>query len=70
LSAEIKSLIISSDGVWEFLSNEDILKKIKSKLTQSTDPEIICKAIVKEANKCWKREDIVRDDITICVLIP
>jgi serine/threonine protein phosphatase PrpC len=67
LKDEIKSIIICSDGVWEFLSNEDVLKIIKPKINET--PEEICKCIIRESNKCWKREDIIRDDITVVVIV-
>jgi serine/threonine protein phosphatase PrpC len=46
-------MIIASDGVWEFLSNEDVAK-ITSPYYLKNAPEAAANALVKEAYKKWK----------------
>jgi len=62
-----KFIIIASDGVWEFLSNEDVAR-IVWPFYQSNSPEQAGNAIVRAAAKKWKENDTVIDDIT-CITI-
>ena len=68
LSREIlpsdKMLIIASDGVYEFLTNQsviDICAKFK-------DPLEACRAVVNEAYELWLQYELRTDDITIIAL--
>ena len=60
----IKYIVICSDGVWEFLKNEDILK-LGNKYYEENKPREFCKEIYDNSVKCWQKEDMVIDDITI-----
>ena len=62
-----KFIIIASDGVWEFLSNEDIAR-IVWPFYLNNSPEQAGNAIVRAAAKKWKENDTVLDDIT-CITI-
>jgi serine/threonine protein phosphatase PrpC len=46
-------LVIASDGVWEFLSNEEVAK-IAYPFFSKSAPEAAANALVKEAYKKWK----------------
>jgi serine/threonine protein phosphatase PrpC len=46
-------MIIASDGVWEFLPNEEVAM-ITSPFYQKSAPEAAANALVKEAYKKWK----------------
>jgi len=66
---EIKSndifAIWASDGVWEFLTNEqacEIVWKSRQNL------KVAAASLVNEASKRWKQEEEVVDDIT-CVIV-
>ena len=59
-------VICASDGVWEFLSNEEV-RDIIVKNLNGGDYNNIVKAIIKESNIQWENEGVVRDDIT-CVI--
>jgi len=64
LDASDKFMILASDGVWEFISNQeavDIVAKCK-------DGEEACKALYDESNKRWRNEEEVVDDIT-CLIV-
>ena len=69
LNDEDKIMIIASDGVWEFISNEDAVSMVVP-FYQQNNPDGACDKIVKESVAHWKREDEVIDDITvICVFL-
>jgi len=66
LSPEDKILVIASDGVFEFLTNQsviDICAKFQSPLEA-------CRAIVAEAYELWLQYELRTDDITIiCIFV-
>jgi len=63
---EDKILVLASDGVYEFLTNQsviDICAKFK-------DPLEACRAVVAEAYELWLQYELRTDDITIiCMFI-
>jgi serine/threonine protein phosphatase PrpC len=62
-----KFLVIASDGVWEFLSNEDVANIVYPYYEQNA-PEAAANALVKAAFKKWKQEEEVIDDITVVII--
>ena len=62
-----KFIVIASDGVWEFLSNEEV-GQIVWPYFLSNSPEQAGNAIVRTAAKKWREHDNVIDDIT-CITI-
>jgi serine/threonine protein phosphatase PrpC len=67
LGVDDKFIVIGSDGVWEFLSNEQIAE-IVLPFYQMNQPEAAANAIVKEAYKAWRENEEVVDDITTVVI--
>ena len=67
ISEQDRFIIIASDGVWEFLSNEDVAKLAEPFYSQGL-AEQAANAIVKEAANQWKQKEEVIDDIT-CVIV-
>ena len=67
LTIEDRFIVIGSDGVWEFLSNEEIAQ-IVWPYYRANSPEQAGNAIVRAAAQKWKQNDTVIDDIT-CVTI-
>ena len=67
LDSTDKYIILASDGVWEFLSNEDIAKIVWPHYIKNS-PEQAGNAIVRAAAQKWRENDTVIDDIT-CVTI-
>ena len=53
LTTEDKFVVIASDGVWEFLSNEDVANIVYPYFEQNA-PEAAANALVKAAFKKWK----------------
>ena len=63
----VNYIVVCSDGVWEFLNNDDIMK-MGNKYYKENNPRGFCKEVIDYATKCWKKEDVVIDDITILVV--
>jgi serine/threonine protein phosphatase PrpC len=57
LSLNDKFIVIASDGVWEFLSNEDVAQIVLPFYEQNA-PEAAANALVKAAFKKWKQVSI------------
>jgi serine/threonine protein phosphatase PrpC len=68
LCKDDKYIVLASDGVWEFLSNEDVAN-IVNPFFEKRNAEGAAEALVRESYLKWKQEeeDII-DDIT-CVII-
>lgn len=62
-----KFVVIGSDGVFEFLTNEDIARLVMPYF-HVNQPESAANAIVKAAYKRWREEEEVVDDITAVVI--
>jgi len=65
LSPEDEILILASDGVWEFITNEEAMKIV----SQHKDASSGCTALIAEATARWRAEEgNYRDDITATVV--
>ena len=62
-----KFLILASDGVWEFLSNDEVLDLVVPYWHQN-DLKGACNVVVKESVAAWEREEDSIDDITVIVV--
>ena len=60
-------IVIASDGVWEFLTNQEVVNIIKPHYNNNS-AEKAAESLIKESLKKWKQEENVIDDIT-CILI-
>lgn len=60
-------LIIASDGIWEFISNNEAVSMVHPFLKDGR-PEMASSKLIRVANTMWRREDEVIDDIT-CIVI-
>lgn len=60
-----KFAIWASDGVWEFISNQEAVKLVNENID---DLDVACTRLVNEANKRWTHEEEVVDDITCIIL--
>ena len=66
LQQEDKILVLASDGVYEFLTNQSVID-ICAKFS---DPLEACRAVVAEAYELWLQYELRTDDITIiCMFI-
>ena len=59
-----KYMIICSDGVWEFIDNNQAMK-IGNKYYLRNDPNGLCQELIHQAIDYWLNDDIVIDDITV-----
>ncbi|RMX70238.1 hypothetical protein DD238_001065 [Peronospora effusa] len=58
-----RCLIVATDGLWEFMSNEECMEMAMGQ----RDPKVAVNLLIKEANRRWMKEEQVIDDITIIV---
>ena len=62
-----KFMVICSDGVWEFLSNENV-RDLGNEYYKKKDIGQFCSSLVQKSVEKWEEHDIIRDDITVvCV---
>ena len=66
ISNKTKFVVICSDGVWEFLSNE-LVAGIGKEFYLENDASGLCHELVKESLKQWMEQDVMVDDITAVV---
>lgn len=68
LGRDDKFIVLASDGVWEFLQNEDVAAIVKP-FFETKNAEKAAEAVVRESYLRWKREEEgIVDDIT-CIII-
>ena len=60
-------MILASDGVWEFLSNDEVIDLIVP-FWHRNDLKGACSTVVKESVAAWEREEDSIDDIT-CIIV-
>jgi len=63
-----KFMLIASDGVWEFISNEECMKIINEFYLRN-DLENCCEFIYEESKKRWLKEEEVIDDIIMILVV-
>lgn len=63
ITPQHKFLVMGSDGLWEFISNQETLK-VCAKFVK---PEDACDCLVKEAYQRWMQEEQVVDDTTVLI---
>ena len=67
LTRNSKYLIVCSDGVWEFIKNEQV-RDLGNVYYNKNDVGGFCTDLVRFAVHSWEEFDIIRDDITVvCV---
>ena len=67
LNETTKFIVIASDGVWEFLKNEDIVE-IGKNFYLDNNTSALCHQIVDTSVAAWREKDVVVDDITVVVM--
>ena len=61
LTREDKFLVVASDGVWEFLTNQSVTDMV----LKFEDPLEACRAVVAESYRLWLQYEVRTDDITM-----
>ena len=64
---EDKFIILGSDGIWEFISNDEVVEIVKDYYLENNIEGAI-EHLYNEASKRWIMEEEVIDDITIIVI--
>ena len=59
-----KYMVICSDGVWEFASNEQV-RDIGNIFYKKNDASGFCSELIKYSVELWEQNEIIRDDITV-----
>jgi len=67
LSSVDKFIVIASDGVFEFISSEEVVK-IVAPFWKTRDAQGACMRLLQEAENRWHKEEEVVDDITAVVV--
>ena len=67
LDENVKYIVICSDGVWEFLSNENVME-IGNEFYEKNDVNGFTKKLAETSEKMWEQKDIIVDDITAVVV--
>ena len=62
-----KYIVLCSDGVWDFMDNENVMK-VANKHYSNINPDGFCQEILDYASYWWEKEDIVIDDITALIV--
>lgn len=62
-----KALVLASDGVWKYLSNQEVANIIHPYYRQQ-DSEGAAEKLVQMSYKLWRREETSIDDIT-CIVV-
>ena len=63
-----KYMIMASDGIWEFINNEQAMK-LSNKYYLRNDCSGICRELTQKAISLWEKNDYVIDDITVLVVL-
>ena len=67
LNDKSKYMVICSDGVWEFLENEDVMD-IGNVFYINNEIDKFLYEIIKVSKFWWEKEDFIRDDITAVIV--
>jgi serine/threonine protein phosphatase PrpC len=64
IDSKAKYIIVCSDGIWEFLSNEEVMK-IANSFYLRNDPFGLCQNLTNRSTDFWLKDDNYVDDITV-----
>jgi serine/threonine protein phosphatase PrpC len=64
-----KFIVCASDGVWEYLSNDDVMNIVKDVYVKEGKADEACEILVKKASDEWRKENNnTMDDISCAIL--
>ena len=67
LLKEDKFIVLASDGIWEFISNDEVVNIVKEFYLKD-DVEGAVNCLYEESKKRWMMEEEIIDDITVIVV--
>ena len=59
--------MVATDGLWEFMSNEEVMEICKVFHSDSSDPQPLAERLVEEVRERWRNEEGLVDDTTVIV---
>ena len=67
LCEDDKFMVLASDGVWEFLRNDEVVDLVVP-FWHKNDLRGACNVLIKQSVAAWEREEDSIDDIT-CIVV-
>ena len=67
LDENVKYIVACSDGVWEFLSNENVME-IGNEFYEKNDVAGFTRKLAEISESSWEQRDVIVDDITAVVV--
>ena len=67
ITSETRFIVMASDGVWEFLSNNKVCEMV-TPYYKSGEINKAADKLIDESIRCWKTEDVIVDDITVILI--
>ena len=67
MNEKSKYMVICSDGVWEFLSNQKVME-IGNEYYVKNDIIGFANKLIDVSEDLWERKDVVVDDITAVIV--
>jgi Protein phosphatase 2C len=55
--------VLASDGVWEFMTSQDVVDFVGRFRRESKSAAVAAEALVREAVRRWRRNEVVVDDL-------
>ncbi|CAD8174720.1 unnamed protein product [Paramecium octaurelia] len=68
LTNEDKILVFASDGIWEYMSSQEVVSILSQCYDKNISAELAAQKLLNFAVDAWKRNSLARDDITCVVL--
>ena len=68
IQPEDKILVFASDGIWEYLSSQEVVSIVTQCYEKNINAEMTAAKLLNSAVDAWKRNSLARDDITCVVL--
>lgn len=68
LGATDEFMVLASDGVWEFMTSQDVADFIGRMRREGKSAAHASEALVREAVRRWRRNEVVVDDTTAVVM--
>ena len=69
LNESDKFIVCATDGIWEYLSNDDVMETIKDIYENNGKAEEACEVLVKRASSEWRKENNKSMDDISCAII-
>lgn len=68
LSSADAFMVLASDGVWEFMNSQEVVDFVGRMIAEGSDAAQVSEALVREAVRRWRRQEMVVDDTTAVVM--